>query len=225
MHHGVTMTRRLWPMCHWSSNARRPLRCSVSRSAVGTPPAGPCCRCHRQGCGTLPGVTVLAQLPVQGKTVTLRRAAEEDVPAIVDLLAADQLGATRDGVSCDEDLQPYLSAFDAIDADPAHLLLVAADGAQVLATMQVSFLRASRPDRGGAGQRRPPQPRAGSGAVPVGDRGGAPPPVRSGPADYGQVTSRRAPLLRASRIRRLARGTQAQAAPLTDRQRDVVAVR
>jgi GNAT superfamily N-acetyltransferase len=107
---------------------------------VGTAPASPCSRCQRQGCGTLPGVTVLAQLPVQGKTVTLRRAAAEDVPAIVDLLAADQLGATRDGVSSEEDLQHYLSAFDAIDADPAHLLLVAADGVQVLATMQVSFL-------------------------------------------------------------------------------------
>jgi hypothetical protein len=83
-------------------------------------------------------VTVLAQLPVQGKTETLRRAAAGDVPAIVDLLAADQLGATRDGVSSEEDLQPYLSAFDAIDADPAHLLVVAVDGAQVLATMQLT---------------------------------------------------------------------------------------
>lgn len=85
-------------------------------------------------------MTVLAQLPVQGISVTLRRAAAGDVPAIVDLLAADQLGATRDGVSSKEDLQPYLSAFDAINSDPAHLLVVAADGAQVLATMQLSFL-------------------------------------------------------------------------------------
>ena len=73
--------------------------------------------------------------------MTLRRAAAEDVPAIVGLLAADQFGATRDSVSSDEDLQPYLNAFDAIDADPAHLLLVAADDVgQVLATMQLSFL-------------------------------------------------------------------------------------
>jgi GNAT superfamily N-acetyltransferase len=85
-------------------------------------------------------VTVLARLAVQGMTVTLRRAAAGDVPAIVDLLAADQLGATRDGVSSEEDLQLYRSAFDAIDADPAHLLVVAADGAQVIATMQMSFL-------------------------------------------------------------------------------------
>jgi GNAT superfamily N-acetyltransferase len=90
----------------------------------------------RQSCG----VIVLAQLRVQGKTVMLRRAAAADVPAIVGLLANDQLGATRDGVTTDEDLQLYLRAFNAIDADPAHLLLVAADGAQVLATMQLSFL-------------------------------------------------------------------------------------
>ena len=82
----------------------------------------------------------MAQLSVRGATLALRRAAAEDVPSIVDLLAADQLGATRDGVITGEDLQLYLDAFDVIDADPAHLLLVATDGAQVLATMQLSFL-------------------------------------------------------------------------------------
>jgi hypothetical protein len=173
----------------------------------------------RQSCG----VIVLAQLRVQGKTVVLRRAAAADVPAIVGLLADDQLGVTRDGVTTDEDLQPYLRAFNAIDADPAHLLLVAADGAQVLATMQLSFLparRASGPDRGGTRQTRPTRSRAGSGAIRVGDPGGAPPPVRPGPADHGQVTSRRTPLLRASRVRRLARGAQAAVAPLTERLRN-----
>ena len=85
-------------------------------------------------------MTVLAQLPLRGTTVALRRAAAADVPAIVELLAADQLGATRDGISSDEDLQPYLAAFGVIDADPAHLLLVATDGAQVVATMQLSLL-------------------------------------------------------------------------------------
>lgn len=83
---------------------------------------------------------MLAQLSLQGTTVALRRATAQDLPSIVELLAADQLGATRDGVTTDEDLQLYLQAFEAIDADPAHLLLVATDGAQVLATMQLSFL-------------------------------------------------------------------------------------
>ena len=83
---------------------------------------------------------MLGHLPVENTTVVLRRAAAEDVPAIVELLAADQFGATRDGAFTDEDLQPYANAFAVIDADPAHLLLVAGHGAQVLATMQLSFL-------------------------------------------------------------------------------------
>jgi GNAT superfamily N-acetyltransferase len=83
---------------------------------------------------------VLAQLTAGPSPVALRVAREPDVPAIVDLLAADQLGATRDGVRSPADLAAYLGAFRAIDRDPAHLLLVAeADGA-VVATMQLSFL-------------------------------------------------------------------------------------
>lgn len=83
-------------------------------------------------------VNELARLPVQG--LVLREAVAADVSAIVELLAADQLGVERDGISADADLQPCLSAFHQIDADPAHLLLVAADGGQVVATVQLSFL-------------------------------------------------------------------------------------
>ncbi len=86
------------------------------------------------------GVSVLAVLPVLGATVVLREAVAADVPALVHLLAADQLGSTRDGISTAADLEPYLRAFVAIDADPAHILLVAADRTQILATMQLSFL-------------------------------------------------------------------------------------
>ena len=83
---------------------------------------------------------VLTQLMAGPPPVTLRPAREQDVPAIVGLLAADQLGATRDGVRSGADLAAYLGAFRAIEADPAHLLLVAeADGA-VVATMQLSYL-------------------------------------------------------------------------------------
>ncbi len=39
-----------------------------------------------------------------------------------------------------EDLAAYQAAFDAIDRDPAHLLLVAQSGADIVATMQLSFL-------------------------------------------------------------------------------------
>lgn len=83
---------------------------------------------------------MLAQLPLQGTTVALRRAAEEDIPSIAELLAADQLGGSRDGVTSDEDLQSYLTAFGVIDADPSHLLLVATDATEIVATMQLSFL-------------------------------------------------------------------------------------
>ena len=83
---------------------------------------------------------MLALLPLPDATVVLRRAVRQDIPAVVELLAADQLGATRDGVATDEDLYPYLRAFDAINADPAHLLLVGIEDDQVLATMQLTFL-------------------------------------------------------------------------------------
>jgi GNAT superfamily N-acetyltransferase len=88
---------------------------------------------------------VLTVLPLGSSRVTLRRAAEPDLPAIVGLLAADQLGATRDGVNTPEDLAAYQRAFRAIDADPAHLLVVGEAAVpqtpeRVVATMQVSFL-------------------------------------------------------------------------------------
>ncbi len=70
----------------------------------------------------------------------LRRAAAQDVASIVELLAADQLGATRDGADGADGLAPYLRAFDEIDADPAQLLVVGTSDAEVVATMQLSFI-------------------------------------------------------------------------------------
>jgi GNAT superfamily N-acetyltransferase len=75
-----------------------------------------------------------------GGAVHLRRAVVEDVPSVVALLTDDQLGAQRDGLGDSDDLQPYLRAFRAIDADDAHLLLVAERGDVVVATMQLSFI-------------------------------------------------------------------------------------
>lgn len=83
---------------------------------------------------------MLALSGVEGGTIGLRTAGRGDVPTIVALLAADPIGATRDGMASDEDMSPYLDAFAAIDADPAHLLLVAVDGRSVIGTMQLSFL-------------------------------------------------------------------------------------
>jgi len=89
-------------------------------------------------------VTVLAELPTPGGALVVRRATAHDLPALVRLLADDQLGATRDGPDDDAGLEPYRRAFAALDADPAHLLVVAAprdgDAREVLATLQLSFL-------------------------------------------------------------------------------------
>lgn len=83
---------------------------------------------------------VLTVVDLGSSSVVLRRAAVQDVPAIVNLLAADQLGATRDSVRTPEDLGCYRRAFRAIDDDPAHILMVAESDAEVIATMQVSFI-------------------------------------------------------------------------------------
>lgn len=86
---------------------------------------------------TLPATASL----LDGRQVILRRAARTDLAALVGLLAADQLGAGRDGMTSAADLAAYERAFEAIDRDPAHVLLAAEDpGAGVVGTLQVSFL-------------------------------------------------------------------------------------
>jgi hypothetical protein len=67
----------------------------------------------------------LAVLADGAARVVLRTATAADLTAVVDLIAADQLGATRDGVRDEADLAAYSAAFESIDADPAHLLIVA----------------------------------------------------------------------------------------------------
>ncbi len=74
---------------------------------------------------------------VGGGRLELRRATAGDLPALVAMLADDPLGAGREDNS---DLTPYRRAFDLVDADPAHVLLVAADGDDVVGTLQLSVL-------------------------------------------------------------------------------------
>lgn len=80
---------------------------------------------------------------VDGGSFRLRHALAADLPAIVGLLADDSLGAGRERR---EDMEPYLRAFAAIDADPHQFLVVGEhvpagmeEGA-VVATFQLSFL-------------------------------------------------------------------------------------
>ncbi|MDQ3028879.1 MAG: GNAT family N-acetyltransferase [Actinomycetota bacterium] len=82
----------------------------------------------------------LGQLDVDGRPVLLRRAEIADVPTLVALLAGDQLGAFRDGSDGVGALATYERAFAAIDADPAHLLVVGTQDDDVVATLQLSVL-------------------------------------------------------------------------------------
>jgi ribosomal protein S18 acetylase RimI-like enzyme len=79
----------------------------------------------------------LLTVDVGSGTFSLRRATKADLPRILALLIDDQLGATRENL---DDLAPYERAFDAIDGDPAHLLVVGELNGEVVATFQLSFL-------------------------------------------------------------------------------------
>lgn len=70
----------------------------------------------------------------------IREAVRADVPHIVALLADDELGRQResDAVPLDD---RYWTAFDAIDADPNHQLIVLErEDGQVAGCLQLSFL-------------------------------------------------------------------------------------
>lgn len=69
--------------------------------------------------------------------VRFRQATIEDIQAVVDMLADDALGATRE---TPDDLTPYRDAFAAIDADPHQLLIVCEGGGQAVGTMQITFI-------------------------------------------------------------------------------------
>lgn len=67
---------------------------------------------------------------------TIRRATREDLPAIVAMLADDDLGKAREapGDPC------YAKAFDAIERDANQFLAVVDDGGAVVGCFQLSFI-------------------------------------------------------------------------------------
>ncbi|HAT36557.1 MAG TPA: GNAT family N-acetyltransferase, partial [Rhodospirillaceae bacterium] len=71
--------------------------------------------------------------------ITFRAAEEADLLAIVDMLADDEIGRTREKPGTPL-AQAYLDAFAAMDNDPNHVLAVAVDGDTVIGTLQVSFI-------------------------------------------------------------------------------------
>lgn len=80
---------------------------------------------------------------VAGQTVAFRDATRQDVPAIVAMLADDELGATREAVAApgkDNLDDAYWTAFDQIEAQQGNRLIVAESGGQVVGTLQLTLL-------------------------------------------------------------------------------------
>jgi len=71
--------------------------------------------------------------------LVFRLAAREDVPAIVRMLADDDLGSQREKFE-DPLSEPYYSAFEKISTDSNHELLVAELGGEVIGTLHLMFL-------------------------------------------------------------------------------------
>jgi len=69
-------------------------------------------------------------------SVTFRLATREDVPAVLDLLRDDSLGATREGA----DMAKYMAAFDSMLAEGNNHLIVGTADVDVVATYQLTFI-------------------------------------------------------------------------------------
>lgn len=72
-------------------------------------------------------------------TLIFRKAQRTDLETIVALLASDPLGQSREDASTPLQAS-YVSAFEAIDADPNQLLAVVVDRDKVIGTLQLTFL-------------------------------------------------------------------------------------
>ncbi|MFH8593158.1 GNAT family N-acetyltransferase [Streptomyces rimosus] len=67
----------------------------------------------------------------------IRRASEDDLPAIVAMLADDPLGATRE---TPDDLTPYRTAYEQLAADPNQHLVVAVRDGRPVGTLQLTVV-------------------------------------------------------------------------------------
>jgi GNAT superfamily N-acetyltransferase len=71
--------------------------------------------------------------------LTCRIATRSDVPAILELLADDEVSRSRDGAVSEAADAAHWAAFEAIDADPRNELIVAEDDGEVVGTFQLTF--------------------------------------------------------------------------------------
>ncbi len=71
--------------------------------------------------------------------LTIRRARRDDLPSIVRMLADDELGRQREKL---ENPLPksYYAAFEIIEGDPNHELIVAGMNGEVIGTLHLMFL-------------------------------------------------------------------------------------
>lgn len=84
-------------------------------------------------------LTLPATLGSSARELTLRRATENDLAALMRLLADDPISAARGDQADDSDTEAYRSALLEITADPANeLLVVADDGGELVGTMQLT---------------------------------------------------------------------------------------
>ncbi|MFI8874902.1 GNAT family N-acetyltransferase [Streptomyces sp. NPDC055243] len=67
----------------------------------------------------------------------IRPAVADDIPAIVEMLADDPLGSTRESP---DDLTPYLTAYERLAADPNQHLVVAVREGRVVGTLQLTIV-------------------------------------------------------------------------------------
>ncbi|MFE4498669.1 GNAT family N-acetyltransferase [Rhodococcus sp. NPDC056743] len=83
---------------------------------------------------------ISASIECGNSVYTIRKAELRDVGTLVDLLADDPIGSTRETTNPDA-RTIYEKAFEKIDADDAHLLLVVATADDnVIGTVQLTFI-------------------------------------------------------------------------------------
>ncbi|GGV49595.1 GNAT family acetyltransferase [Streptomyces longisporoflavus] len=67
----------------------------------------------------------------------IRPAIADDIPAIVEMLADDPLGSTRESP---DDLTPYLAAYERLAGDPNQHVVVAVREGRVVGTLQLTIV-------------------------------------------------------------------------------------
>ncbi|MFF8832088.1 GNAT family N-acetyltransferase [Streptomyces sp. NPDC015131] len=67
----------------------------------------------------------------------IRPATHADIPAIVQMLADDPLGAQRESL---DDLTPYTAAFERLASDPHNHIVVAVREGRVVGTLQLTII-------------------------------------------------------------------------------------